>query len=470
MATLIAVFVLVLQNLWLYIDEIMGKGVSFWQISEMLGYMSVSFLPLALPVGILISSVMLFGNLGETYEMASVKSAGISLFRIMLPVIVTGCGLAVFSFYTSNNLIPYTNLKFQTQLYDIRKQKPALNLKEGVYNYDFSGYAIKIKEKSQNGQDLKDILIYDYDNARRNEVTIITAEHGKMYITPSEDYLVMELYNGYQYQEIYESNYNRTYPVMRVQFEKYIKTFDLSEFTFTKTNEALFKNHENMLNVGQLSRMIDTIRTEIVKLKTDNIRPVKLEKNVPKDQEVSDIDKDEARAEATALQIDSFDKETLFYQRFKEKNKSKILTRAISRMRYYNNRSDNLESSIEQHIKKISKYIYQKHNKFSLAVVCIIFLFIGAPMGAIVRKGGFGYPMLIAILFFMLFIVITLFSETMVENARMDAILGAWLPCLILFPIGVFLTIKASNDSKFINIDSLQAFFIKIFTRKAEQE
>lgn len=168
-----------------------------------------------------------------------------------------------------------------------------------------------------------------------------------------------------------------------------------------------------------------------------------------------------------SMQLDSFAANTDFLLRFHDANKENILSRAISKVRYFDSRSSSFNRRIQVNVEKISKYTYQMHNKFALAIVCVIFLFIGAPMGAIVRKGGVGYPMLIAIIFFMLFIVITMFSKTMVDKAMMDPYLGAWLSCIVLFPIGVFLTIKARNDSKFISIDAIQAFFTRLFPAKS---
>lgn len=471
MATLIAVFVLTMQQLWLYLDEIMGKGVSFWDITEMLVYMSVSFLPLGMPIGILIASVMLLGSLGEHYELAGIKSAGVSLSRTMLPLLFACIGLAIFSFYTANNLIPYTNLKSKTLLYDIRKQKPTLNLKEGVYNYDFKGYAIKIGEKSDNGQDLKDVFIYDHSNMRRNEVIIITARKGKMYTTADEKYLVMELEDGHQYQELKDNSSDRSFPVMRSDFEKFEKIFDLSEFGLTRTSSDVFKQHESMLNVGQLSYMVDSLRSEMADAKTEHIAGLILKPDSTDQTLDKRFSDDDIRYQnRDSLQISDFAENTPFYLRFKDNFKDNIISRATGKLRYYDTRANSLNRKIQTNTEKISRYTYQKHTKFSLAVVCVIFLFIGAPMGAIVRKGGVGYPMLIAIIFFMLFIVITMYSKSMVDKAMMNPYLGSWLSCIILFPLGVFLTIKARNDSKFIQIDAIIAFFERLFTRKKDKE
>lgn len=219
-----------------------------------------------------------------------------------------------------------------------------------------------------------------------------------------------------------------------------------------------------MLNVSQLSNMVDSLESMLLKVKTENVAGMEIRRDTSEvqQQRVNPI------AQNKELLLDSFSTSSDFLHRFKEKYRSMIVSKAVGSMNFYVTNAQNLEYTIQHGTEKISKYKYQKHNKYALAVVCVIFLFIGAPMGAIVRKGGFGYPMLVAIVFFMIFLVITLFSETMVDKAKLNALLGAWLGCLILFPIGVFLTYKASKDSKFINLDAIQAFFKRIFGKAEE--
>ncbi|MBK7408265.1 MAG: LptF/LptG family permease [Saprospirales bacterium] len=213
----IALFVLVMQTLWLYIDEIAGKGVGFFLMMELLGYLSVSMIPLALPIAILISSVMVLGNLAERYELSSMKSAGVPLWRIMLPLMVLDFGIATGSFYVANNLIPISNLKFRSRLYDIRKQKPTLNLEEGIFNDDFEGFAIRIGNKGKDQRTIEDVLIINHSGEFEGRVMEIAAKSGEMYVTEDERYFVMQLYDGWQYQELdgKEDSYPFCAPILR---------------------------------------------------------------------------------------------------------------------------------------------------------------------------------------------------------------------------------------------------------------
>jgi lipopolysaccharide export system permease protein len=493
----IALFVLVMQTLWLYIDEIAGKGVGFFLMVELLGYMSVSMMPLALPIAVLISSVMVLGNFAEHYELSSFKSAGVSLIRVMIPIMVIGTFITAFSFFCSNNLIPVSNLKFRSRLYDIRKQKPALNLEEGLFNDDFKGYSIRIGEKSADNKEIRDVLIIDHSDSHKGTLVEISADHGEMYVTQDDRYFVMKLYDGWQYQEGDVSEDGEgSYPFMRTHFNEWNKVFDLGEFQLERTDEQLFKSHHTMLTAGQLVLSIDsldvTVQDRLDQLAVANFRyysPYAIE-----DQ--SDVEEEAGESEEVAPEKDTetsakdTTKKASILPKVPEAQKKKV-PQAVNR---YKDRQKPLEqdlegdwreegsllysfptgfrkeliSNAERYARTISsqltnankslnrkreirvKHIFELHNKFSMALACFIFLFIGAPMGAIVRKGGFGYPILISIGFFMLYMVLTIFSKNIAERFVIEATLAAWLPCLVLFPLGLILTFRAMNDSKSI--------------------
>jgi lipopolysaccharide export system permease protein len=260
----IAMFVLVMQVLWLYIDDIAGKGLGFFLIIELLGYKCVSLVPLALPLGILISSVMVLGNMAEKYELSSFKSAGVPLSRIMKPLMIFGVSAVAFSFFTSNNLIPVANLKFGSRMYDIQKQKPALRLDAGVFNDDFEGYAIHIKQKSED-RFIKDVLIYDHSEASKGRLSQIVADNGEMYATEDGAYFFMKLNDGHQYMETEPSisSGSRSYPFVRTNFDSWTKVFDLSEFDLNRTNEELFKSNRSMMTSQQLKVAADSISIKV---------------------------------------------------------------------------------------------------------------------------------------------------------------------------------------------------------------
>lgn len=532
----IALFVLIMQFLWTYIDDILGKGADLWILLELLSYLSMSLVPTALPVAVLISSVMIMGNMAENYELASLKSAGVPLLRVMMPLILLTSCIAVFSFLCSNNVIPVANLKFKSRLYDIKKQKPTLSLEEGVFNDDFKNMVIHIGKKDDDNKTIRDVLIYDHNPYNNKKVSVITASKGEMFVTEDRRFFVMNLFDGKQYQETKpnSSQKEKSYPFVRTSFKKWNKVFDLSEFDIKNTQEELFKSHQTMLSAAQLKVAIDSL-DEVMNDKKESLAirlnrsfrllkdSVKVEhivkadgsnagqnsentipdqfkpgqakkkdeekvKNKTKPKTVAQksakpkVNQKKPKAKKKKQRAKGFDTRvskqnlecdiseyTQFIDLFEKKAQGKLLTKAKPLIRSLHNESETAMHVIDRKKESRVKHVYELNFKYSMALVCIIFLFIGAPMGAIIRKGGFGYPLLISILFFMLFIVMNIFCKKVAESHAIPALLASWLPCMILFPIGVLLTYRAMNDSKMINTDRYLAFFNRIFGRWINQ-
>lgn len=450
----IALFVLVMQTLWLYIDEIAGKGVGLFLMMELLGYLSVSMIPLALPIAILISSVMVLGNLAERYELSSMKSAGVPLWRIMLPLMVLNFGIAVGSFYCSNNLIPVSNLKFRSRLYDIRKQKPMLNLEEGIFNDDFDGYAIRIGEKHKDERSIEEVLIIDHSDANEGRLLEIAAERGEMYMTNDGRYFVMQLYEGWQYQEL--QGKDNSSPFMRTSFKEWRKVFDLSEFQINRTDERLFKSHQSMLTVTQLAEAIDSIdlsiESRLESVQTNNQRYYHFLKKGAREDTLAAVTNPQGNQfKSGGLPIkqenlDRLDSLENWGKTIPEDRRVDFYTKGETYARSVQTQLQSVAKNIQRKQEARVKHYFEMHSKFSFAVACVVFLFIGAPMGAIVRKGGFGYPMIISILFFMGFIVLNIFSKNIAERFVIHPVLAAWLPALVFFPLGLLLTYLAMND------------------------
>ena len=261
----IALFVLIMQTLWVYIDDIIGKGAGLGMITEFMFYLSISHFIMALPIAVLISSVMVMGNLAEHYELSSMKSAGVSLLRVMRPLMFVCAGIAIFSWFTANFLTPVANLKFKSRLYDMRKQKPTLNMEEGIFNDDFEGYRIRIGEKGADNQTIKDVFIANHITAQKDRLNELVAQGGLMYTTDDERFLVMELEAGQQFQEgnRYAGNTNKA-PFVRTSFKKYTKIFDMQEFDISRTDEELFRTHYSMLSMKQLLEAIDSIDQQVI--------------------------------------------------------------------------------------------------------------------------------------------------------------------------------------------------------------
>lgn len=511
----IALFVLIMQFLWTYIDDIIGKGASFLIILELLSYLTISLIPTALPIAILISSVMVMGNLAEHYELASIKSAGVPLLRVMAPLMVLVIGVAVFSFFCSNNIIPIANLQFKSRLYDIRKQKPALSLEEGVFNEDFKDFIIHIGKKSADSRFIEDVLIYDHTTKDKEPLKIL-AQKGEMFMTDDDRYFIMNLFEGTQYQESQQGKKNgkkKSYPFVRTTFKEWNKVFDLSEFEIARTEVDLFDSHHTMLSVAQLRKQIDTLGQK-VEVKLDKLdrhtdqylrifRPsdtiTVLPKNIADDTGFRKINGPKARRDSikqanvttfNATKSEHRKAKRVRYRAPLKQNIEKPLTEYASIDQIFSSKDlqRNLYSRAQTYARNLQsqalttmrtvdrdrenrvKHIYELNIKFSMAAVCFIFLFIGAPMGAIVRKGGFGYPILVAIFFFMLFIVLNILFKKLAESFVLSATLASWLPCAILFPLGLLLTYRAMNDMKVFNTDRYVLIFQSIvnFFRKKE--
>jgi len=500
MAMMIAMFVLMMQFLWLYIDDIAGKGIGLLVLAEMIYYMALTLIPMALPIAILLASVMVFGNLAEKYELPALKSSGISLMRIMRSSMVFSALIAISSFLCSNYVIPYANLKFRSRLYDIKKQKPALYLESGVFNGDFHGYSIRIGRKHADNKTIEDVMIDDDQSNEKNKFNFIRAKRGDMQVTPDDRYFIMNLEDGYQYQQAEPTSVRSKFPVIRTKFSTWSKTFDLGEFDLNRTDENLFKSYHAMLSTKQLADGIDTIQQRLSDLHHEatenvwnrmvyfkyqpgldstNLRrmgneiprdeagvPEKLleragqgETSAKEEQEIIPNKPDPTRSKVNIVveqpRIDSIGPHESLLFSYAEDKSSTYLDNARNAIRSAKNSNYEYRQKLKADIDRRQRYVYQLHSKYGFAVVCFIFLFIGAPMGAIVRKGGFGYPLLIAIFFFMFFVILTKLFEKLSRSNTMDALVAAWLPCAILFPLGLFLTFKAMNDSKVLNFDPI---------------
>ena len=522
----IAVFFFLMQTLWFYIEDIAGKGLGLFFIIEILAYKCVGLIPMALPLATLISSVMVMGNMAEHYELSSFKSAGVSLLRIMRPLVLIAIASALLSYYCSATLIPMANLKFGARLYDIKQQKPALSLEEGVFNDDFQGYSIRIGNKGSNGKTIEDVLIYDHSAAAKGEFSQIIAEAGEMYTTEDEQFFVMRLVNGNQYIEINPSGSKDDFPFVRTAFKEWIKVFDLSQFELGRTNEELFKSNRMMMSILELSLAIDSMQIRVEERKdvlTEQLKsyfskfpadsisydslfakkalPVSLP-SMPKDsipassqaQEEANLVIDPQTGQAvdpskakgfqeylkkrkvnvpkTTVSIKQDSVINLkalssILETFEKKDQKAFLDNARTYALSVQNMAESAQYAIANMQEQRVKFIYEKYTKYSIAIVCIIFVFIGAPMGAIVRKGGFGYPILISIIFFMIFIIMTIFCRKIAETFILPAVAAAWVPCIVLLPIGLILTFKAMNDSDLGIVEAIQRLAAKLTKRKA---
>ncbi len=484
-----------MQFLWKYIDDLAGKGLEWTVVAELMLYMSAQLVPMALPLAILLSSIMTFGNLGENFELTAIKSAGVSLQRFMSPLIYLTVLICVATFFYSDYVIPYTNLKTNTLIYDVKNQRPELQIKEGVFYNGIENYSIKIAEKDYKTNLLKNIMVYDHHDNQEN-VNVTIADSGYMKMTADEKNLILTLYNGYSYEELKENKSgsrknSRTYPHRRQNFEKQEIIFELTGFDFNRSDENLFKNHFRMLNLEQLNYAEDSLELQLEN-QARNFRKTiasssyfKKEDILIKDQErkkkqikKKNIRKqkiiDRNNADSTKIIItkpdDSpisevpYNTDSIFYKQ-DNKIKESAINQALTFARAAKNNITNSKIQLNRKAELIRRHQIEWHRKFALSFACLVFFFIGAPFGAIIRKGGFGTPVVISVLFFILYYIISISGEKFAREAVMPPYIGMWLSSFILMPLGIFLTYKATTDSVILNTDTYLLFFKKLFKR-----
>ncbi len=451
-----------MQFLWKYIDEFVGKGLEWYILAELLFYASANLVPLALPLAILLASIMTFGNLGEHYELVALKSSGLSLLRIMFPLIVLIVITSGSAFYFSNNIWPLANLKFASLLYDIRQKKPAIDIAPGVYYKDIDGFVIRTSSKSKDGKDLNDITIYNHTDGTGNR-QVTRAERGQMSMSEDEQYLIVTLFNGRSYEE----RPGKTHPHFRTEFQKEIIRFDLSQFQLDRTDEDLFKNNYQMLTMTQLEKAIDSLNLKYGDRITDYGRLIETKVSYMRDSinpdsamSVSLGGDDRNSASSNDTLFKSAQEDYLDY--FSTEDQTNIVQAAINLARANRTYTNSMTTELKSRRRSINRHKIEWHRKLTLSIACIVLFFIGAPLGAIIRKGGLGMPVVVSVLFFLVFHVSSITGEKLIKENEVFAYQGMWLATAILTPIGLFLTYKAATDSVIMDATTYTDFFKKI--------
>lgn len=454
MTFFVVVFIFLMQFFWKYVDEMVGKGLELKVLFQLLGYMSFTFFSLALPLAILLSSLMLFGNLGERYELTAMKSAGIPLYRIMASLIILSMLCAGLGFFISNNIVPVANLKAKTLLMDIRSQKPALNIEEGVFYKEIDDYIIRIGKKERDNQTIHDVLIYDH--TRVNNYTSVTyAKKGKMFMTQDKHYLIFHLYDGFIYDENFryaderKNKQAHEISILRGTFKEQHLSFNLASFELKRTDEELYKDSYEMLNVFQLDTIIDTMRFKIITGKAEiGDRLLSSLKNLfPRYN-------DSIASIAAGI--------PLIHKQFNVNDSLQITQYALQNAREHKSVVEFSHMDYGSQQKLLWRYEIEWHRKYALAFACLLLFFIGAPLGAIIRKGGIGIPLIASILIFVFYWVVSTIGERMSRLGVITPSVGMWIASAILLPLGVFLIYKASKESRLFDLESWQKFLMKI--------
>lgn len=448
---LIALFVLTMQFFWLYIDDLVGKGLDMGTLAYLTGLVAVTWVPLALPLALLLSSIMTFGNLGETFELVAIKSAGIPLIRFMRPLLIATILLSGIAFLFANNIIPVANLKLNALKYDIIVKKPAFDIKEGIFYDKIEGYVIKIGKKDKDDSTIHNVIIYERNFNLQDHFMV--AQSGVMRITPDQRFLEFELHNGWNYQEN-GNRYSANTEFIRLGFKTYKKEFDLSTFMFNKTEDSLFKYDPKMLSLRQIDVALDSLEITSKKASDRAIRDMRNNFSFIKygDSAWKSIDT------ANIKKAKSFD------AIIPDSLKMVVFDGAISNLNSAKSQVEFMTTEYNSRQEMIRKHWIEWNRKLTLSFACIVLFMVGAPLGSIIRKGGLGTPLIFAIAFFVLFNMLNTFGEKFAKEGVTSIFVGMWLSTIVLVPIGLFLTYKAMHDSQLFN----KEFYFRMFRKKSK--
>lgn len=459
----IALFILLMQFLWRYLDEIVGKGLGIGVISELMLYACSSLVPMSLPLAVLLSSIMTFGNMAEHYELMAIKSAGISLVKIMRPLVIFVVGISICAFLFSNNIMPYTNLKMASLLNDIKHQKPEVSINEGVFSDAIDDYTIKVGRKSRKSPMLYDIIIYNHSEGNGNrDVTL--ADSGTMIMTADKRYMVLTLYSGANYVEETEKKRHRRedkeYPQRTTRFKEERFAIDMSGMGFERSDESLYKNGYAMLNLSQLQYTTDSLNNNFndeTRGYISTLEKGNYFKKMNYNKEDSLWYQKNSNPASTYINIDSA------LMTLSMVDRQGVINYAMENARNAKSYITQAESTLQSRQKTIKRYEIEWHRKFTLSISCLLLFFIGAPLGAIIRKGGIGTPIVISVLFFVIYYVINISCEKSAKMGTWPVWLGMWISSMIFLPMGAFLTYKAVKDATFMELSTYTDFFRKVY-------
>ncbi len=459
----VVVFIFVTQTLVKYFDEIVGKGLTFWVYAKLLFFFSINTSTVAFPLAILLSSLIAFGNMGEYNELTAIKSSGISLLRALQPVFIFAVGLTLFAFWFNNNVVPKANLNAYSLLYDIRQKKPSLSIKEGIFYNGLEGVSIKANKKFPDGKSMKEVIIYNHSQGYGNS-NLILADSAQMYNILNGKYLVFELFNGTHYDD--QGAVNRAdqkAKFMRNKFKHTKLVYSLASFEMDTTPQDLFRYDRLMKNYTELRQSADSLSKNVQKQIANgqagisqyyyhHLKPVTIDKTKP--------------AIATNLKPGNW-----LDSAARAQDKQPVY-RKVSLYDVAANQARNVKSSVEGSVFQLENYqkeyrvfAIERHRRFTQSVACLAMFLIGAPLGAIIRKGGLGVPVLVSIGFFILFYVLTLMGEKWAREGVMQIPYGAWLADFTLFVIGLFFLRQARNDSSLFDADVYKVAFSRFKSR-----
>ncbi len=475
MTFLIVLFIVLMQFLWKYIDQLVGKGLGMDVIGELFFYAALSMVPMALPLAILLASLMTFGNLGEKFELTAMKASGISLLRVMAPLMVGVGLLAIGAFFFQNNVLPKAQVKMWTLLFSVRQKSPEVEIPENVFYDQIPGYNLLVKEKNKDTGMLYDVMIYDVNHG--DNVTILIADSARMAMTPDMSHLYLHLYEGEQFENLREQRTNdRNVPFRRENFfdKQILIPFDAN---FNRLDEQGMRQQYVGKNITELHQSIDSIghRVDSIRnmfsrdlrrdasslLPKPDIAPLKqndgsVDKYAQQHQETLKKEAEEMAKASRPFSIDSV------LNSMPPAEASQLVAQAIGVSREHQNVNEFKSLTMEEEKKSIRRHEIELIKKYTLSVACIIFFFIGAPLGAIIRKGGLGTPLVVSIFLFLIYYIFDNTGYKLARDGRWPVVAGIWLSTMVLAPLGAYVTWKAMNDSSVFDGDRYKNFFRRL--------
>ena len=462
----ICLFIVMMQFLWRFIDDLVGKGLETSVIAELFFYAALTMVPMALPLAILLASLMLFGNLGERFELTAMKASGVSLIKVMSPLIVLLMFIAVGAFFFQNNVLPKAQVKMWTLLYSMRQKSPELDIPEGVFYDQITGYNLFVQQKNRETGVLYDLMIYDMSSGFNN-ASIILADSGKMSFSQDKRHLFLRLWQGESFENLKDQQVSRTgVPYRRESFslKEILIPFDAN---FNRMDDSNMRNQYIGKDLNALQLSIDSMTTRVDSIGDNYARSLRSSgyfslydrpgAKIPANDSVRE---QEALAEAATLDLDSvFNGGSL-------QRKQLYLDRALARAERYRSDYEFRSYTMKEENKVIRRHQIEMYKKFTLSFACIIFFFIGAPLGAIIRKGGLGMPVVVSVFMFIFYYIIDNTGYKLARDGRWEVWEGMWLSSAVLLPLGIFLTYKAVKDSAVFNPDVYVNFFRKLIGRQ----
>ncbi len=464
----IAIFILLMQFMWMHVNDLVGKGIGISVLAEFFLYATASVVPLALPLAILLSSLISFGNLAEKFELTAMKAAGISLFRILRPLVLAVALLSVGAFFFSNNVLPKSQMKLWALIFSLRQKSPELQIPVGEFYDDIDGYHIYVRDKTRHG-DLLNIMIYDYSDGFKN-AKVMVADTGRLSSSADKRFLLLDLINGESFENLSKKEQRatgttNTIPYRRETFAHKRIVIDFAT-DFNRYDESLLEDQHVSKNVAQLVESIDSVKQVSKERFRDQSKDLLADRYFGRDYTSLDVVLPEV---ITTEERQNYNLDSL-WATVTPQQMWRIITEAQTRATNYRDQIDYNAIMLEDADRYIRKHEIELYRKFTLAFACLVFFFIGAPLGAIIRKGGLGAPVVISVIMFIIYYIIDNTGYKMAREALWPCWAGMWLSSFVLLPTGIYLTYKAATDSPLFNPEAWEILFKKFVAQLKQYE